>query len=119
MSEFPRLKTGAVLQYPAEQGIAYSTHIVRFLDGSEQRCREYSAPIRRWVVRLNLLDDEELSRLEEFFEDQQGALDDFSFTNPWDGAVYPSCSLENGVAAWKLQGENRGRTELVIRENRR
>ncbi len=113
MGEFPVLKTGAVMQYPADYRISFSTHVVRFLDGGEQRCREYSGALRRWVVRLDLLDDEER------FESQQGALGEFSLTDPWDGTVYPSCSLEDGEEAWELVGENRNRTTLVIRENRR
>ena len=40
MNEFPKLKTGAVAQYPAQRTTRYSTHVMRFMDGSEQRYRE-------------------------------------------------------------------------------
>lgn len=37
---FPTLKTGATLQYPAQRATAFSTDVVRFVDGSEQRFRD-------------------------------------------------------------------------------
>lgn len=118
MSEFPRLKTGAVLQYPAEKLIAYSTQIFRFVDGSEQRCRSYGGPRRRWVIRLDQLDEGELAQLEEFFVAQQGRAGEFAFTDPWDGQQYPSCSIEQDELTLSLLGADRGQTILVIRENR-
>jgi len=118
MSDFPRLKTGAVMQYPATRTVTYSTHVMRFVDGSEQRCRAYSSPVRRWVVRLDLLDDTEMAGLEEFFVSRQGEFDSFFFTDPWDNAEYPNCSLENDEAALEFLQEGRGRTTLVVRENR-
>ncbi len=118
MSDFPLLKTGAVLQYPARKELAFSTRVLRFLDGSEQRFREYGAPLRRWVIQLDLLDEAELSALERFFQTQQGALGDFSFTDPWDGTEYESCSIADDACAWEYVREGRGRTMLVIKENR-
>jgi len=118
MSDFPRLRTGAVAQYPATRSSAYSTQVFRFLDGGEQRYREWGAPLRRWVVRLDLLDEEELARIREFFEAQQGSFGTFAFEDPWDGVVYPDCSLESDELALEFLGESRGRTLLLIRENR-
>jgi hypothetical protein len=118
MSEFPQLKTGAVAQYPALKSVSYSTHVMRFVDGSEQRCREYGAPIRRWIIRLDLLDEAEMAQMEAFFVSQQGELGDFSFTDPWDGAEYASCSLDNGDVALEYLRQGRGRTMLVVKENR-
>jgi hypothetical protein len=34
MSAFPALKTGAVLQYPAQRAVQFSTDVVQFIDGS-------------------------------------------------------------------------------------
>jgi hypothetical protein len=118
MSDFPILKTGAVLQYPATRAIQHSTCVLRFLDGSEQRFREYPSAIRKWAVRLDLLDECEMGRLEDFFQTQQGRLGSFSFTDPWDGTVYPSCSLEDDSIALEFEGLMRGRTTLTVRENR-
>ena len=63
MNEFPQLKTGAVAQYPAQRITQFSTQVMQFLDGSEQRYREFSGPLRRWVIDLTSLDDEEMDPL--------------------------------------------------------
>ena len=72
MPTLPLLKTGAVMQYPAAKEASYSTGIVRFVDGGEQRYRDYKAPLLRWIIRLDLLDEAELSGLEDFFLERDG-----------------------------------------------
>lgn len=118
MSTFPVLKTGAVMQYPAERSSQYANQVVRFLDGSEQRFREFAQPLHRWVIRLDLLDESELNRLREFFRIQNGAAGTFGFTDPWDCASYANCSLETDTMIETLTGEGRGQTTLTVRENR-
>lgn len=118
MGDFPVLKTGAVAQYPASKSVRFSTRVLSFLDGSEQRWREYGAPIRRWAIRLDLLDDSELTALEQFFVTQQGQLGDFSFTDPWDATEYLSCSLEVESVTLEHTEEGRSKTALVVKENR-
>ncbi|MCE5306207.1 MAG: DUF2460 domain-containing protein [Acidobacteriales bacterium] len=118
MTDFPILKTGAVMQYPAERSMSFSTEVLRFVDGSEQRFRDFGTPLKRWIVRLDLLEDAELKRLEQFFEASQGALGSFQFTDPRDGTVYASCRLEEDQMTIEFNAEQQGRTELVIRENR-
>ena len=118
MADFPTLKSGAVMQYPAERELRFSTEVLRFVDGSEQRFRGYGAPLRRWIVRLDLLEDVELKRLERFFDASQGALGSFPFTDPWDGTVYANCSLEEDEMAVEFNAEQQAKTALVIRENR-
>ncbi len=118
MADFPTLKTGAVMQYPAERELRFSTEVLQFVDGSEQRFRGYGAALRRWMVRLDLLEDAELKRLETFFDASQGALGTFQFTDPWDGTVYADCSLEEDEMAIEFNAEQQARTALVIRENR-
>lgn len=118
MSTFPKLKTGAVAQYPASRSIRYATEVFRFLDGAEQRYRVRGAETRRWVIKLELLDETELARLEEFFESMQGAFGTFTFQDPWDGKQYPNCSLESDEFEAELLGEMRAKAALVVRENR-
>jgi hypothetical protein len=118
MSSFPKLKTGAVAQYPATRTVSYATEVFRFLDGAEQRYRGRGAEMRRWVIRLDLLDETELAALEEFFESMQGAFGSFAFEDPWDGKQYPDCSLEGDEFEAEMQGEMRAKTSLVVRENR-
>ena len=115
---FPTLKTGAITQYPATKTTQYSCVVARFLDGSDQRCRDYSAPLRRWTIQLNMLDDAELSALDQFFNSQQGRFEIFSFVDPWTQSTIPSCSVEQDVLDYDLSGEMRGSTSLVVVENR-
>jgi Conserved hypothetical protein 2217 (DUF2460) len=117
MSTFPRLKTGAVAQYPAGRSVTYATDVFRFLDGSEQKYRQLGAAGKRWVVDLQLLDDAELSEISEFFQAQQGRFGTFSFEDPWDGTVHDDCSFADDALMVSLAAEARGALKLVIKEN--
>ena len=117
MSTFPTLKTGAVMQYPAQRGLQFSTLALQFVDGSEQRFRGYAAPLHRWVVQLSLLDQSELAGLQEFFRNLDGAAQNFAFTDPANGTNYPSCSFESDSMAAALAAEWNGQTSLTILEN--
>lgn len=98
MPEFPILKTGAVAQYPLGRGIRTGTKVVEFLDGGEQRFAAQRV-LRRWVVRMEQLDEGEAMRVAAFAEQYLSTLEPFSFTDPWDGAVYARCVLEGDEAA--------------------
>lgn len=118
MNAFPVLRTGAVIQYPAQRSTLYSTSVVRFVDGSEQRARDAGKSLRKWTIRLDQLDEGELAAVDAFFAVNHGAAGDFTFTDPWDGTVYPSCSLQQDEAklTWNAPGD--GSAQLVIQENR-
>ncbi len=118
MSAFPKLKTGAVAQYPASRALTYATEVLRFIDGSEQRFRMNGAPVRRWVVRLDLLDDTELAQVEALFRSMQGRFGSFSFQDPWDNTVHADCSFDSDELAMELDGEARARVWVTVRENR-
>ena len=118
MPTLPPLKTGAVMQYPAPRATRYGTHIVRYVDGSEQRYREQPAPLKEWVIRLDLLDETELAALEEFFVSQKGQFGSFTFVDPGDQISYPDCSLAGDGFDLDLASELRGKTTLTVRENR-
>jgi len=118
MSGFPTLKTGAVAQYPAERRLQFSTDGVRFVDGSGQRYQNYAAPVRRWVVKLDLLDENEMQNVQEFFRSQRGASGTFAFADPWDGTPHPSCSFDVDGLSMSYQADLRGQTQVIIRENR-
>jgi len=118
MTSFPTLKTAAVIQYPATRSVQHSNQVIRFLDGSEQRYRAFGPPLRRWNIRLELLDESELAALEAFFTANQGSYGSFSFVDPWDGVEYPDCSLEQDHFELQLAGEMRGTTSLTVKENR-
>ena len=118
MANFPLLKTGAVVQYPVTRKLRFSTQVLRFLDGTEQRFREFPSSVRKWVVHLDLLDETEVADIEDFFLSTQGRLGMFSFTDPWDGVEYPNCSLEDDQFEFSLPDRAKGALTLVIRQNR-
>lgn len=117
MTTFPTLKTGAVTQYPAQRGVQFSTVALQFVDGAEQRFRGYAAPLHQWVIQLSLLDQRELQELQEFFRSLDGRVNNFAFTDPWDGTNYPSCGLGSDSMTAILSGEWNGNTALTVQEN--
>jgi hypothetical protein len=118
VADFPKLKTGAVAQYPSDRTKTAFTSVYRFLDGSEQRFRTGTAPLKRWVIRLDHLDESELTALELFFLSQSGKYGSFSFTDPWDNTVHPSCSMDADTLELEFADSGRGQAQLVVKENR-
>ncbi len=118
MSAFPRLKTGAVAQYPVARNLTYATDVFEFLDGSQQKCRQLGTVSKSWAIQLDLLDDTELTEISEFFQSQQGRFGAFSFQDPWDGTIYPNCSFTADELQLQLKGEAQGGLKLVIQENK-
>lgn len=118
MADFPRLKTGAIAQYPAERSRLRSTQVSRFIDGHEQRFAQYGSELKRWLIRLEQLDETELAELESFFVDQGGRNGHFSFTDPWDGTVFPDCSFEDDVFVPVLEDIGGAEVSVVVKENR-
>lgn len=116
MASFPILKTGAVAQYPAERQTRFSTRVLEFTDGREQRFREFGKALRRWSIRLDFLDAAEMTDVAEFF-DRTAATARFTFTDPWDGSEHSNCVVDNAEFVAELLGESRHRTELTIRED--
>ena len=118
MANFPTLKTGAVAQYPSDRERTAFTTVYRFVDGSEQRFRTGTVPLRRWVIRLDQLDEAELSALESFFLNQSGRFGSFAFTDPWDNTVYSNCSVDSDSMELDFADIGRGQAHIVVKENR-
>jgi len=118
MATFPLLKTSAVAQYPATKSIRYRNQTIRFLDGSEQRYRDAAGPLHQWVIQLKELDEGEMAAFEQFFQDSQGRLGSFAFTDPWDGTQYANCSLSTDNLDLNSLAEMNGKTSLTVVENR-
>lgn len=112
--DFPRLKTGAVAQYPITRELRLQNQAVRFVDGSEQRYRDAAGVKQRWTIRLDFLDEGELAAVEEFFAAQQGAYGMFTFTDPWDATAYPNCRIESDEATFTGAGQLQGKTTLTV-----
>lgn len=115
---FPTLKTGAVAQYPATGASQFASFVVRFLDGGDQRHRQFPAALRRWVIKLNMLDETELNALEQFFMAQEGSFGTFSFVDPWTQTTFTNCSLNQDTLQYAVQGEMQGTASLTVTENR-
>jgi hypothetical protein len=116
MSLLPFLKRGQVTQYPLRRVLHYNVDTVSFLDGGEQRCAT-SLPLREWTLCLGLIDEQELSALEVFVEQQQGIAGQFAFTDPMDGVQYNNCSVALDVLSETFTAPGRSMTVLIIREN--
>ena len=118
MAAFFTLKTGAVVQYPATKAVRYASYVIKFIDGTDQRYRDYAAPLERWEIRLDLLDQLELYTLEQFFGTQEARFGTFSFTDPWTQVQHASCSMDQDSMKYELTEETRGRTTVIVVENR-
>ena len=118
MSTFPKLKTQAIAQYPAIRTVVFSTSVIPFMDGQEQRFRDFSAPLLVWTIDLSQLDDEEVSNLETFFVEQSGSFSGFEFVDPWNETLYSGCTLANPEVLLQYQGNQAGAVRLVVRQNR-
>lgn len=116
---FPRLKTGAVGQYPTRRRLEYRTEVLHFVDGSEQRYRLASGPLRSWRLSFHEIDEQEATALANFFEVVHGGFGSFVFEDPWEGRRYEECSFGRDELELGLEGESRIRSEVEVRENRR
>lgn len=114
MAEFPRLKTGAVTQYPSRLNVDFRTEVLQFLDGKEQRFRSYSTPVKRWLISLSALDEAEAQIILQFVIEHSGRAGVFSFTDPWDGTVYENCSIEQDEVLVSALSARSCQIELII-----
>jgi len=113
MAEFPKLKTGAVAQYPLTREIRLSTRVLPFLDGSMQRYA-MRGPRRQWRIRLAQLDEGEAARVDEFARRYLRTLEPFSFEDPLDGVVHANCVLEADTVEWRAESDWACGMELIV-----
>lgn len=115
MTEFPRLKTGALAQDGLECGHRTRTRVMRYVDGSEQAVKIQRGR-KRWMVRLERLDEGELAAMVEFVGAVRGGAGTFAFTDPRTGVRYEKCRIEGAEFEVGLEALGDGRTELRIVE---
>ena len=53
MAAFPKLKTGAIAQYPVTRREQFQNQTVRFVDGTEQRYRDSAGSRLEWEIQLS------------------------------------------------------------------
>ena len=119
MATFPKLKTGAVAQYPATRSVRFQNQTLRFLDGQAQRYRDAGKGLLLWEIRLDQLDEGEQAAVEDFFIQNQGAFGSFAFTDPHDGHVYANCSLESDGLELAALSEMHSSIIVAVVENPR
>jgi hypothetical protein len=116
MLTFPLLSTGAVAQYPLSRGTSYDVDIVHFLDGSQQRCLVRGKRLRRWLISLGQLNEQELASMEQFFDAAQGNTGLFAFTDPFTNESVPNCRISNPLIATQYAAVGNGSTAVWIEE---
>lgn len=115
---FPKLKTGAVAQYPARKKIVYRTEVLRFVDGVEQRYRLAGRAQRRWSFVVRCVDESEAGLLQQLYRGVQGGHGTFDFEDPWDGVSREGCSFVRDDFEILWEAEGRARIELELTEKR-
>ena len=104
MASFPALKTGAVMQYPADRTPQFSTQAYRFLDGSEQRFPGFPGVLQQWTIRLDLLDEGELENSAGVFPERRGARREVFVYRSVDGDGVCELQLRERHAVARISG---------------
>jgi hypothetical protein len=115
MQRFPKLSSGAVAQYPCERIWVRPASRIPFVDGSSKRFA-LKKPKRRWVVRLEELNEGELAVVSEFHRQHLGEALGFEFEDPWTGDVVAGCHFMRAGLRLRLDGMERGSADLEIEE---
>ena len=115
MAEFPELKTGALAQDGLECAHRTRTRLLRYLDGGQQAVKMRRGR-KRWTVKLEFLDEGELTALGEFVESVRGESGVFAYTDPRTGVRHERCRIEGADFEQLLEGLGDGRTEIKIVE---
>jgi hypothetical protein len=116
MANFPVLSTGAVTQYPAACASGRLGQAIRFLDGSGQRFIARGPMLRRWLISLALLNELELSQIEQFFQDVGGEYTTFAFPDPFSGTSVSNCRLGGPGLVTDYEGVDVGSTSFWVIE---
>ena len=111
------MRTGAVAQYPLPCTQALPIEANSFLDYSRQAYRDVAGVKKSWTLALDLLNASEIATLKAFFEQQQGQNGVFSFTDPVDASVHPTCSFADDVFTHDQNSETSNRSTLTIYEH--
>jgi hypothetical protein len=118
MVRFPRLKTNAITQYPCALGAAHRTEVLHFVDGSEQRFPQWAAKKRRWVIRLDLLEEAEANVFRKFFENRSGRYELFTFFDPWTEQEVPNCAFDSDTFQVEVRSHDQAAVSIGIVEVR-
>ena len=104
------------MQYPATLRTSQPVQVMRFLDGSDQRWLAGLMPLREWLIQLQLLTEQELHALADFFRDQQGDYSPFIFPDPFSGLPVPNCRFKEPKFAGAYLASDIGSTSFWVIE---
>lgn len=115
MADFPLLRSGARAQYPLTRVTRFDTHVVRFVDGGEQRFRTHPGAERVWEVRLSDLDSDEARSFRSFVDQNAGQQGEFFFIDPESGAAVPECHLADDALQMTQTDDEKHATQLRVK----
>ncbi|MFL6352383.1 MAG: DUF2460 domain-containing protein [Bryobacteraceae bacterium] len=118
MATFPVLSSGAITQYPSPITIGQAAQVIRFLDGSDQRYLAQGTPLRSWEIRLDMLNEAEIQKVEEFFTLQRGDYSPFVFPDPFTGGDVQNCRLGAAALVSDFLGVDTSSTSFWVLETR-
>ena len=118
MLTFPVALSAALFQYPTSRQVRYTTQVLRFVGGQEQRYELADAPVHRWDLKPGVLCDATMAELADFFELVGRSGISFGFTDPWDKTTYPACYFESDSLEHRLMGQGRHTVSFTILEGR-
>ena len=116
MATFPALRTNASAQYPVRSSLRQRIESVRFLDGSDQRFAN-ARMTHEWTIDLRDLDEAEIQAIQLFFDQQDGTLGIFTFTDPVTGSVYNNCRFVGSSFSSICLAPGRVQGRLTIQES--
>lgn len=88
-----------------EEQIGYKTLVSQFENGTEQRRKKWSLPLREWNLTFENRTFEEMEDVQEFFEGKFGMLSAFTWTNPNDDEEY-TVRFKEDTFAFRRKGYN-------------
>ncbi len=74
--------------FVVDENVQYKTIVSEFENGTEQRRRKWSTPLRKWSLKFHNKTQSELNAIKSFFTSKYGAYASFTWTNPNDGVEY-------------------------------
>ena len=118
MFTFPDNLIPALFQYPSTRRTAFSTQVVTFVGGTEQRYALAGAPLRTWRAQPRLLTDNTVEQLAAFFELVKGPTNPFRFRDPWEDITYPVCYFQDAGLEISAREQGRNAVSFAIVEGK-
>ena len=115
---FPDNLIPALFQHPCTRRTIYSTQVVTFVGGTEQRYALAGAPLRTWQAGPRLLSDKTVEQLAAFFDLVKGPTNPFRFRDPWEDVTYPVCFFQDDGLEIAAREQDRNAVSFAIVEGK-